>query len=458
MKTLGLGSPRLETVGVAMSAASSLWVPTTIAVALTLAAAAAGAAREPLTLAAALAAARDANASLPVAALEVRIAGEQSLEAEIERRVHLAVEGDFIYAPPGGYDPVVTNAGEERLQLAADKVLYAGGAIKARVRQAAARSGIASAHYRRAVRDVDYRVRVSFAELLAAEAEIAARQESLRRLSSYRSLLESRRRAGQGVASEVLRVTVQLATARSDIIDAEGRRDQAKMSLNFLMGRPPETPLVAAPLPPPAPPSTPRSEGGLEVPEAAAARHQMEAAVGALGEARSEARPHLGLHADAGLWGADTSHVVPPELAAAQPGADLGDRLQRDLGYSVSLNLSWRLTAFGVLDHRIEAARLQLDQAKREREAVQQAVAHNQAEARSAMERASRQFRELSDAIPQGRDAYLEAESRYRGGAGTFLEVLDALQAATDVAARTTAAELAYRQAEAAALRWAEGP
>jgi hypothetical protein len=47
--------------------------------------------------------------------------------------VQLALTGDFMFAPPNGYDPVVTNVGEERLQLSAVKLLYDGGAAVAPV-------------------------------------------------------------------------------------------------------------------------------------------------------------------------------------------------------------------------------------------------------------------------------------------------------------------------------------
>ncbi len=416
-------------------------------------------ARSPLTLEEAIAAAHDANARLPVAALDVQIAQERRLEAEAERRVRLTMGGDLWYAPPDGYDEVVTNGGEERLQVIADKSLYEGGALVAGVREATARRAVAAARYRQAVRDVDYEVRVGFAEVLAAEADIAARRESLQRLSGYRSYLESRERAGQAVSAQVLRTTVQIASTRADLVAAEARRDGARMGLNHLMGRAPETPLVLAPLPPPRPPSV--REGSLvagSVPELAAARSEVNAAAAAVDVVRALRRPHVSLQADAGLWGSGTSYLVPPDFAATHPGADFGDRLRRDLGYSVTVSLSWPLTAFGVLRARIAEAEVALDQAGRSQVAVQEAVSLQQALARRAMEHAYRRYRELSGAAPTARDAYLEAESRYRGGTGSFLEVLDAFVAAGDVAVQTAAAELACRQAEAAALRWAGGP
>jgi hypothetical protein len=86
---------------------------------------------QPLTLEKAIAIAQVANAGLPVAALDVQISDEVRREAEAVRRVQLALTGDLMFAPPNGYDPVVTNAGEERFQLSAGKLLYDGGAAVA---------------------------------------------------------------------------------------------------------------------------------------------------------------------------------------------------------------------------------------------------------------------------------------------------------------------------------------
>ena len=415
-------------------------------------------AQSPLTLEEAIAAAHETNARLPVAGLDVQIAQERRLEAEAERRVRLTVGGDFWYAPPGGYDEVVTNGGEERLQIIAEKPLYEGGALVAGVREAAARRAVAAARYRQAERDVDYQVRLGFAEVLAAEADIAARRESLRRLSAYRSYLESRERAGQAVSAQVLRTSVQIATTRAAMVAAEERRDSARMRLNHLMGRAPETPVTLASLPPPAPPPAALPGPGGTVPELAVASGEVETAAAAVDVARALRKPHVSLQADTGLWGSGTSYLVPPDYATTHPGADFGDRLGRDLGYSVTVSLSWPLTAFGVLKARVAGAELALDQAGRRQVAVQQEVSLRQALARRAMEHAYRGYRELSTAAPTARDAYLEAESRYRGGTGTFLEVLDAFVAASEVAVQAAAAELAYRQAEAASLRWAGGP
>jgi outer membrane protein TolC len=412
----------------------------------------------PLTLEKALETARVANAALPVAALDVSIGEQARREAEAARRLRLAVGGDFIYAPPDGYDPVVTNAGEERLQLAAGKLLLDGGAAAAGVRRATALTSAAASRYRQAVRDVDYEVRIRFAELLAADREIAARRTGMDRLQGYQSLLESRQRAGQAVAADLLRTRVEATSAEADLLDAEARRDAARIALNHLMGRDPGTPVTAAPLPPPAALQESRSTPWESAPEIQAARHDSEAAAAGLAIAKAERKPQLTLFADAGLWGSDTSHAVPPDFAAMHSGASFADRLKRDVGYSIGVTLSWPITDFGGMRARIAQAELSLEQRKRSEHAAETEAAYEWSLARQAMGNAYRLYRLVSAAGPQARDAYLEAESRFRGGAGSSLEVLDAFAKSVDIDVRATAAELAYREAEALAVRWGEQP
>ena len=60
----------------------------------------------------------------------------------------------------------------------------------------------------------------------------------------------------------------------------------------------------------------------------------------------------------------------------------------------------------------------------------------------------------LSRAVPDARDSYIDAQSRYRGGAATALEVLDAHAAAVEAAVRRSDAIARYRVADAVSLRW----
>ena len=166
----------------------------------------------PVTLEQALSEARASNAKLPIPAFDVAIAREKLKEARAERWLKVAVEGAFVYAPPSGYDPVVTNAGESRLQAVGRQPLYDGGARRAAVARAEAGVDAAAGRYRIEEKDLDLEVTSRFAESVAAEEEASARRTAISRLEGYRTSLKSRQASGQAVAADLIKTEVRLAS------------------------------------------------------------------------------------------------------------------------------------------------------------------------------------------------------------------------------------------------------
>ena len=305
-------------------------------------------------------------------------------------------------APPGGYDPVVTNAGEADPAdgQAADPGRGLPGGDRPRPIDRDARRG----RFRVAEKDLEVDAQ-PLRRMAGGRQRDAVRRNGLERLRRYRTSLESRKASGQGIAADVLKTEVRLASDEADAIDAESRRAEAAVELDVLMGVPPDTPLMLAPSPVPTPSATAAADPGEpEVPPAL--ERAAEADVRA---ARAERRLHLSASADMGWWGADTTNWS-------------GDRWRRDAGYSLGMQVSWLLWDFGASDARIARAKLEarsahLEIASRRREAELQ-----RAKAATTAEALARQIDVLSRAEPSARDAYLDAESRYRGGAATSLE------------------------------------
>ncbi|HEY2798842.1 MAG TPA: TolC family protein [Thermoanaerobaculia bacterium] len=400
----------------------------------------------PLSLEDALREARAANARLPVSSLDISISREKLGQAQAERWLRVALEGDFLYAPASGYDPVLTNLGEARGQIVARQPLYAGGALKAGVVRADAEVAAAGARYRVAVRDLELEVRSRYDELLAARAEAAARREGVERLTTYRTSLQSRQASGQGVAADVLKTQVRLALEEASIADAEQRADDARLALNQALGREPGGPLELAPLPPPETPSPGEPAPWEGAPEIEAAEAETRAAEAQLAIARAERLPHVSLNADTGFWVSDTTHL----------SGDFWDRFWGAKGYSLSLTVAWPLWDRGGLRARIAEADLGVRSAQAKLEAQRRDARLAWSQARAAQEHLFRQIEILSRATPDARDSYLQIESRYRGGTATALEVLDAYAAAVDAQVRLNEVIARYRIAQAVSLRWSE--
>jgi outer membrane protein len=416
----------------------------TAALVVALAAAPQIAADEPLTLERAIAEALAANARLPLPALEISLADEKNREARAERWLKVALEGDFIYAPPG-YSAAITNLGEARLQGVVRQPIYAGGALKAGVAKAEAGRDAAAARYRLAQKDVELEVRGRFAELTAARAEVDVRQAGLEQLSTYMSSLRSRQAAGQGVAADVLKTNVRIELEQATVTDAEQRADEARLSLNELMGREPESPLTLAALPPPAPPGDGDDTAWKSAPEIAAAQAAAQAARADATIAAAERLPKLLFSADTGFLADDTTHPFNTQF---------WDRFWRDGGYSLSLVFVWPVWDTGAAKARVAEARLTADQASLQVDLEKRDARLAYQKARSALRRLYEQIGILSKAVPDARDAYLETESRYRGGAATNLDVLEAHGSAIDAGVRLSDAMGRYRVAEAALIRW----
>ena len=415
-----------------------------------------GKAQDLVTLPEALTQARAANARLPIPAFEVAIAREKRHEARAERWLRVAVEGDFVYAPPSGYDPVVTNAGEFRLQAIARQPLYDGGARRGAVARSEAEIDAATGRYRIAEKDLELEVVSRYNEVLAAEQESAARRDGIARLEGYRSSLRSRKASGQAVAADLLKTEVRLASEQANLFEAEKRAEDARLELNDRMGRDPRSPLRLAPLPPPESLAPPPGQGDAwtETPEVASARADARSAEAALAIARAEGRPHLDLTADVGFWGSDTSRLVPGDLKAADPNATLADRIRRDAGYSAALTFAWPIFDLGTIRARVAQADLALREARQKIEVARRDSLLKWSQARSAVDTLGREIELLSRSAPAARDAFLEAESRFRGGAATSLEVLDAYASAVDATVRLSDAIARLRIGQALLTRW----
>jgi outer membrane protein TolC len=405
-------------------------------------------AEDALSLEQALVEARAANMRLPLPAFEIQVLRARQREAVAERWLKVAVDGDFIYAPfhSHGYDPALTNFGEAGMKVGARQPIYAGGAIVAGVERADAAVAAGEARYRIAEKDLELDVRSRYYELDGSLAEQAIRQTTIDRIRGYLRLLESRKASGQAVAGDVFKAQVRLALEESARLDAEQHAEEARMALNQLLGREPAGALALAPLPAPEPPAgEPSGSSPWErAPEIVQAEAEARTAKAETVLARAERLPHLAFSADAGFWTSDTMHL----------NGDFWERFGSNRGYSLAMVLTWSIWDRGALQSRIAAADLGLQQAQRAVEAERHDAYSKWAQARAAERRLYDQILLLTRVVPEARDSYLEAESRYRGGAGTALEVLDSYAVATEASVKLNDVTARYRVAQAAAARW----
>ncbi|HXZ86826.1 MAG TPA: TolC family protein, partial [Myxococcota bacterium] len=331
---------------------------------------------------------------------------------------------------------------DARAQLVAQVPVY-DGRLHAGVTQSMAAADVARAGYRRAELDLDRDVRTAFAECLEAEREIGFRRAGQKRLETYLSIIGARRASGQGLASDRSKTMVRLGEGEAAIADAERRLDEAKLELNNLMGRPLDARLeLEAPPPPAALPSASGAEPWLSAPEVIEADASAAAAGAELEKVQADRWPTVSLLANAGAQPV----LGSSDIALLNNGEGWGAE------FLVLFNLP--LWDAGVYRSRIAQADLA-------RKAARQNVTATQRGVRLEWQRAAARLRNLLhevqvrlQTIDTARDSYLQAESLYRGGAGSALEVLEAYDAWTSSNQAHADAELRYRLAEADLLRW----
>lgn len=376
-----------------------------------------------------------ANARLPIAQDQADLAAAAVDETRGQRGPSVGIEGDL----HGGY-PLTYASGDGRLQVVGDMPIFDPGQHPA-VQGAQARAEGARHRLQAARDDVEEAVRDAFARVEAVQDQMRLQEQAAKALEDYMTLVEGRRRSGDPVAADALRAKTRLELARADLAATRRHLGAARITLNNLLGRDPNAPLELAPEPSPTPPADLGTPGG---PDVAAAAAEASAARTGISAARAARLPRFDLVLDAGA-----EPVLGPSFDAP---------LNTGRGYGVEgiLSATWHLWDLGVTRAQVKQATLAAHQAAREQEAAERDAAREHALAASDLAGLADEATRLQALVPDARDAWILAESEYRGGSGTALEVLDAWEAWTRAGLRSAQATLDYRRALAHLRRWEE--
>lgn len=395
--------------------------------------------RVAITLDDALREARNANAHLPVAALNTAIAREQLREARGRGRPAIYWDGD-VHA--GG--PLTYTSSDARVQVIGADTLFSGGRFRAGVRSATFALRAATAGYRVAEKDVELAVRVQFAEGVHDQQAMRIRETSLQGLRAYLVYLEAQQRGGSGVAADVLRTRTRVAAEEANIADAERAFDAAVVELNVLMGQPPRRPPTLLPLAAPVPPSPPVDEPWRTVPDILSAEASARVAAAQIAIARADLRPQVSVAADVG-------RLQPIGSTTLGTGLNTGT----GNGAEVTLSFTVPLFDFGhLLQSRLAQAQLAAQLAADSATVVRREAERQWASATEQLEDLYHIVQLRAQSVPIARDSYLQAQSLYRGGVGTALDVIDAYSAWVDAQIAEEDAVRDYRQSEAQLIRW----
>ncbi|MCL4848827.1 MAG: TolC family protein [Acidobacteria bacterium] len=313
--------------------------------------------------------------------------------------------------------------------------LYDSGRRAADLRAALAQQRVAEHEAARVRQDLALEVRRTFYALVAARDGERVADTNLARAEEHLRLALERRAAGAVSGGDVVQAQVHVAEARLARVRVESLVQQARGALNTAMGLPVATPVEAdsqeAPVAPPHPVEV---SGGLaqaltDRPTIAAAVQRALAATEAVSAAQSAFGPKIAAEWSVGLR---DSHFFPSE---------------RD--WRAGVTVTWSLFDGFAKRHRLAGARAAHARDEAEVERTKQTV---QAEVWSAHAtlRETHEAIAAADVLIRDADENVRiARERYRVGAGTVNELLDAQAALARAGAVRAQAAWDYRTARA---------
>lgn len=326
--------------------------------------------------------------------------------------------------------------------LAGRYLIADGGGRTARLREALATRSLAEHERRRVREDLALEVRQAFYAVAAALDEQEVATVNLVRAREHVQLARVRRDAGAVAGGDVIQAEVGAAAAQLEHVRMASRVAEARGRLNTAMGLPVALTfdLVpdAAPVPPPgAPPvEADLTRAAANRPFSLVALERVAAAAAAVEAARSSARPRIAAEWAAGLRDDD--------LGLSNPD------------WRVGITASWTLFDGSASRRRVARARAEEAKARAEAERAGQLVRHEVWTAHARLVEAFEAVRAAGALVRNAAEGVRVARERYRAGAGTVNELLDAEAARARAATIEVQARWDHRIAQAVA-DWSAG-
>lgn len=424
------------------SGAGSIPIQQTLADTLTADQAVERALRENPTLQAARAEASAAEASVR----EVRSAWFPVVRGEASYR---RLSGNIDYtvdlpAIPGTPDESVTFAPAIRdrysTRASVEQPVFTGFRVPNQLDAAQARGQAARAEVEATRHDVAYRTRVAYWDLYRARVQARAAAKGLRLLERRLTDVRNQHDVGRATEADVLRVTARRDRVRAERIRAQNDVDSARRTLNDLMGRPLETPVVpgdTVTLEAPPQDSAVLVDRALEQrPSLQALRDRVQARAAEVDVAQSGWFPQIALTGSY-LYARPNERLFPPE-----------DQFQGT--WEAGVRLSWSLSVGRQTDAATDRARAQWRQAQYQLQDRRQAVVAEVKRQVEAMTQAREAVTAARTSLQSAQAAYRAVQSRFEQGMVVVSDLLDAERALREARSQFAAAQAEYVLAQAA--------
>lgn len=314
--------------------------------------------------------------------------------------------------PFGPVSSVIGPTDSYNLGISGSYTLFDSGRRKSTVRGAEAMKDAAGQSASQTGQDVVMGVYSAYYGLLAAKADLDSADKSLKRSNDHLRLAEERKSVGAVPLADVLRARVGVANSKLALVSAKSAVDIAKGNLNTAMGRPAETPLAILD---DESETTPPGKFSVEeaMNRAINNRPDLQAAISA------ESAKKEGVSAAKSAYG-------PSVVAQAAYGRLDSSFFPYDKDWAVGVAV--RIPVFTGFErgHKLALARAELSKAGDERLKAELAVRQEVWIAHANVVRAYNSFEAVKALITDAGESLRMADERYKVGAGTITDLLDA--------------------------------
>lgn len=358
----------------------------------------------------------------------VRAAGlaRSELSTTALPQLQAVIDGIYIPVPPTyGYDPAITDGGEVRALISLRQSVYDAGLRGLKADQSSIDIERLGSEQRVALFDLTLAVKQAYYESLRSRAEVVLQQGSVDQLEGYLGLVRRLYNGGSASATDLLKSELQTSTARVALARAREVSLGALVTLEEVMGVPPDTSLALADSLGETPGLPPDSAAGggfdpattldMKVAGMLVRRSMLEEDI-----TRHERHPEISLFADAGYLTSGDNLRLPSS-----------ERLN-GLGYEVGLGIQFPILNWGATGLRTEQKEIATDDVRNRMELLRRSIAADAVRLRVQLAGARERLRVLRGNLAKANDNYILMKSKFAAGASLSLEVLSAQQALTD--------------------------
>jgi outer membrane protein len=417
----------------------------------------------PLTLDEAIRVARENNRGLKVSAARAEADLARASEAGAQRYAGIALYGSYYRLQEGQFRltaktfPIPVSAGDVPpdqyvLRLGLRQPLFTGSRISGTAEAAALQADASELDHTMTETDVTLNVTSAYWTLYQTRQLETFSRENVQRLASYHTDTERLMNAGAATRNDLLRVDVQLSTARINLIEVENDSRIAEMNLNNILGQPTTEPLqltsspddvAAAPatqIPAPADPlDSLVGTAHAQRSDLQAASTRVRAADASVSAAKGGWWPQIELNANLNYNHPNARYQpITPEFLKSW-----------DVGVTFSMDL-WN---WGATKNRVEQAEAALKQAQLQQAQLSENVSLEVHRAALNLHRSGEKLTLAELAVQQATENLRVSSDKYKAGLATSTELLDAEVSLLQVQTQLSGARVELALARAALTR-----